>query len=160
MAEFDPRRSPWNEGLSISPEIISLDLYRLLCIFHASRSINSTESISIPLLCKNFQEAEVGRLLISIASAIRNACDQKPSRAEYWKESLNSDKVGDLIPNLKSPDETGPLSFREACNKIIHCDTLNFDYCGKEPRRQGSQLAPIVYLYGVLKKRIGKRLSI
>jgi hypothetical protein len=69
--------------------------------------------------------------LLVIAAAIRNAMDTT---------------VGDLVRNTETPTAT-PLSFREGCNKILHCLSINFDYA-TEPARRGGTLNADVHLYG------------
>lgn len=150
MTEIDNRKSPWDEGLNIPWQVVSLDLYRLLCIFHASQSIRKDDSDDFSMLVKEFQESEVGRLLISIAATLRNAQDQNPARFEEWLKGLESDEVGGLISDLDSPSEVKPLGFREALNKIIHCTTINFDYVNEGPKK-GDAFLPKVHLYGFYK---------
>ncbi len=71
--------------------------------------------------------------------------DQNPARAEYWMANLEN-HVGTL--GLASElNISSPLSFREACNKILHCTTLNFDY-EDDILRRGGPINPTVYLYG------------
>jgi hypothetical protein len=70
--------------------------------------------------------------------------DQNPARAEYWMRGMD-DQVGALVSRGKTE---GGLSFREACNKIVHCNSINFDYVSDQPRR-GMAMTPIVHLYGV-----------
>lgn len=147
MPELDQRRSPWNEGLSVPWLIVSRDLFRLACIFHASQSIENHGTKGLVELRRQFQESEIGHLLISVASVLRNAIDQNPGRANYWANFLDSDSVGTLTSNVKARAKPKPLSFREACNKIVHCTTLNYDYVTDKPR-VGDPLLPKVHLYG------------
>jgi hypothetical protein len=119
MAELNLRQSPWNEGLRSHPLLA---------------------------LRQQFQETEIGRLLLTLAVAVRNAMDQNPSRAEYWLQQVE-DNVGSLetLGNKKGPESA--LIFREACNKLVHCLSINFHYVSDNPRR-GMALTPLVHLYG------------
>lgn len=147
MSELDLRRSPWNDGLGIPYSVLSVEIYRLLCMFHASPSIQRSNSNSLIDLRREHQECEIGRVLLFVAATIRNAIDQNPSRADYWLNHSPTDVVGVLTPDLKEAKKFKDLHFREACNKIIHCDSINFDYRVRKPKK-GDVLSPRVHLYG------------
>lgn len=144
MPELDLRKSPWNEGLGIPSEFLGHQLYLLACMVNASRSFDGPEMAAYAVLRQQFQEVEIGRLLLILAAAVRNGIDQNPVRAEHWMEGID-DKVGTLHRAGKV-EET--LSFREACNKVIHCLSLNFHYVSEQPRR-GMALEPLVHIYGL-----------
>jgi hypothetical protein len=145
MAELDLRKSPWNEGLGVSPDYLLQQLYFLGCAVNASKSIESLGVHGLVALRGRFQESEIGRLLVTVASIIRNAMDQAPARTEYWMKNLD-DKVG-TFEALGGSSPAATLTFREACNKILHCTALNFDYSEDAPAR-GGPINPIVHLYG------------
>src|SRR5438132_9505388 len=118
MAELDLRKSPWNEGLGISSEFLDHELYLLGCLIHASEAMDELGKHPLCELRQRFQETEIGRLLLTVAVAVRNAMDQNPYRTEYWLQGVE-DNVG-TFKNLKRKEEPAVLSFREACNKLIH----------------------------------------
>jgi folate-dependent tRNA-U54 methylase TrmFO/GidA len=103
-------------------------------------------------LRREHQESEIGRVLLFVAVTIRNAIDQNPSRADYWLSHSPTDVVGVLTPDLKEAKKFEKLHFREACNKIIHSESINFDYGVRKPRR-GDVLNPRVYIYGEHRRR-------
>lgn len=144
MAELDVRKSPWNEGLGIRAEFLSYQLYLLACMINASRSFDGPEMAAYAVLRQQFQEVEIGRILLTLAAAVRNGMDQNPVRAEHWMEGVD-DMVGTLYREGKNGEA---LSFREACNKVIHCLSLNFHYVSEQPRR-GTALEPLVHIYGL-----------
>jgi len=145
MTELDLRKSQWNEGLCISGEFLAHQLYLLGCMVYASVAFDKLGS-PICSLRQQFQEAEIGRILLTIAVAVRNAMDQNPSWADYWLQGVK-DEVG-LLKNLARPtDSETMLGFREACNKIVHCLSINFHYVAEKPKK-GMALVPIVHLYG------------
>ena len=146
MTELDLRKSPWNEGLGISSEFLNHQLYLLGCMVHASTAFEQLAEHPLKDLRQQFQETEIGRLLLTIAAAVRNAMDQNPSRAEYWLQGVD-DNVGtlELLKHMKNTKSD--LQFREACNKLIHCLSINFDYVAEKPGR-GMALNPFVHLYG------------
>jgi hypothetical protein len=142
MTELDLRQSPWNDGIGIPGEFLDHQLYLLGCMINASPVLDKLSNHPLLQLRQQFQETEVGRILLTVAVALRNAMDQSPSRSEYWLQGVD-DRVGTL---LNKRGEL-PLTFREACNKLIHCLSLNFHYKAKKPRR-GMALTPLVHLYG------------
>ena len=95
MAELDLRKSPWNDGLGISSEFLDHQLYLLGCMVHASVAFETLGNHPLLTLRQQFQEIEIGRRLLTIAVAVRNAMDQNPSRAEYWLQGVE-DNVGTL----------------------------------------------------------------
>jgi len=131
--------------MTVSAEILDRDVYRLVALFHASEKLAKTPE-RICKLRDMYQESEVCRLLLTIAVTARNNMDSNPSRTEYWFDG-EDDTVGSLAKNLDQPNQLSDLSFRESCNKIIHCDRVNFDYIEDKPR-MGDSLRPRVYLYG------------
>lgn len=146
MVELDLRKSPWNEGLGIVSEFLDHQLYLLGCMVHTSLAFEALGNHPLLMLRQQFQESEIGRLLITIAVVVRNAMDQNPPRAEYWLEGVE-DNVGTL-KNLGQKNETGSvLVFRDACNKLIHCLSINFHYVSENPKR-GMALVPLAHLYG------------
>lgn len=145
MTELDLRQSPWNEGLGISSEYLDHQLYLLGCMVHASPVFDSLEDHALLKLRTRFQESQIGQALLGVAVAIRNAMDQNPSRANYWLDGIEA-SVGTLYPSEKSSEQV-TLTIREACNKVIHCISINFHYVSDEPRR-GLALEPQVHLYG------------
>lgn len=143
MTELDLRKSPWNEGLGISGDFLDYQLYLLGCIVGASSSFEGLGNHALLTLRERFQEVEIGRILLTVAIAVRNETDQNPGRAENWLQGLEDD-VGTLQSKRRGELT---LSFREACNKIIHCLSINFHYASDNPRR-GMALIPQVHLYG------------
>jgi hypothetical protein len=148
--ELDLRDSPWNEGMTVSAEILDRDVYRLVTLFHASERLANTPE-RVTKLRDMYQESEVCRLLLTIAVTARNNMDGNPSRTAYWFDD-EDDTVGVLVKDLACSENIQKLSFREACNKIIHCDRINFDYIEEKPR-MGDSLRPQVYLYGLLSQK-------
>lgn len=149
MAELDLRKSPWNEGLGISSEFLDHQIYLLGCMVHASAAFETLGDHPLLGLRQQFQEAEIGRVLLTIAVAVRNAMDQNPSRAEYWTQGVD-DNVGTL--NWLGSKKESVLIFREACNKLIHCLSINFHYVSENPRR-GMAIVPLVHLYGMKEQK-------
>jgi len=151
MAELDLRKSPWNDGLGISGDFLNHQLYLLGCMVHASAAFESLGNHPLLDLRQQFQETEIGRVLLIIAVAVRNAMDQNPSRAKYWLEGVE-DNVGTLNELGSKKKTESVLIFREACNKLIHCLSINFHYVSENPKR-GMAMFPLVHLYGMKEKK-------
>jgi hypothetical protein len=145
VTELDLRRSPWNEGLGISSEYLDHQLYLLGCMVHASPVFDPLGDHALLNLRAKFQETQIGQALLTVAVAIRNAMDQNPSRAGYWLDGIDAN-VGTFYPTDQSSEQVS-LTIREACNKVIHCVSINFHYLSDAPRR-GLALQPKVHLYG------------
>ena len=103
-------------------EFLDHHLYLLGCIVNASPALDELGDHELISLREQFQESEAGRLLLTVAAVVRNAMDQNPGRADYWLEGVD-DNVGSLFEKEKGV----PLVFREACNKLIHCLSINFE---------------------------------
>jgi hypothetical protein len=92
-----------------------------------------------------FEEPEITRLLVSIAARVRVIQDRE---REYFKQVKKTD-CGRLVRDVKHPRKSEPLSWREACNKIIHAKHFHVDL-QRKPRNPNDYppLRPIVHLYG------------
>jgi len=166
MSELELRHPGWNVGYDIDQSLITLELYRLLSSFGGSKFLAEfRKKIKDGNLdepgCKSELRAveiqEVSRLLISLAAISRNMLDSFCSFNDYEKHNKASSViVGKFY--ISKADETSPdfsaqgrkpnkLSFREACNKILHADFINFDLSNNETIDHG-YLRPFVYLYG------------
>lgn len=65
------------------------------------------------------ESEEIFRLLLTIAVNVRVLDD----RLERTLRAITG-PCGELIPDLRKPTRTEPLTIREACNKIIHATKL------------------------------------
>lgn len=139
MEDRDP---PWNERIIISSDVFEKDIYSLVCIFHASGALPGISG-PVSALRNIWQESEVLRLLLNIAVVVRNKLDVVPNGTL----SGYSDEAGALMKNLLEPSNISTLDFREACNKIIHSERVNFEYHDENPR-MGCSLKPFVRVYG------------
>jgi hypothetical protein len=130
--------------LQFDPLSFALDLYRLLCMFLADKRVVSVDPnpYSEPLeLRSEFLRGEVLRILISSSVALRIAFDQDQ---EFKSLKTNCGKLYPKWPKGKQKAES--LTLREACNKIIHAEKIQYDF--HEPAAVDPYLRPYVYLYG------------
>ena len=141
MAEYENLN--FNKGHQFDLKQIRLDLFRFSCYFESSEFL-SLENNSDgkknyqKYLQKEFFIDEVSRILLQTAIVLRIFDDD--SEADCTEK--NPFYCGKLIIENKEKK----LSLREACNKIIHTDKVNFDIVEQYYKK-------IIYLYG----RIGQR---
>lgn len=153
---FEPTEIPSDGpgGWPVPSELLDFAVYRLLCVFAASAGISSLCKRSndyFSFVRSNFECVEASRLLLNIAIISRNQLDSAVDAAE--RRNALPTNVGTL---KQLDDKTSrPLNFREACNKIIHADQVNFDASSASGSAQQS-LNPRVHLYGTLNSRTWK----
>jgi hypothetical protein len=133
----------------------ALDLYRLLAMVLSDQRIaqlgNETRYHQPPVwqLQDRFRKAEVMRILISSAVALRILLDQHPRRFKDTRVQ----PCGSLWPSWpKHKRKTEVLTLREACNKIIHSGDIRDDVVipdrRSNPDELGVYIRPFAYLYG------------
>ena len=144
MAEYiNPSHFP--SGYMPEMEPTRLDLYRLLNQFLASKNISDLCEEDA-WLCEAmgnldyFFENEAIRILLSAAVLARVIDDR-----EHNLKNFDTD-CGELIPDVKNPNNVIPLTLREACNKIIHATTIRYDV--EVVHLEQRYLNPFVYYYG------------
>jgi hypothetical protein len=132
---------------------VSRELYTLVTIFAASPTLAErrekvTPSAIYEETLKEYELQEVARILISLASMLRNQWDSEPGAPEARAESFGVTlDVGTLVKDLRTPDDAVPLGLRESFNKILHATTINPDR-SKGPSIYDGHLNPTLYLYG------------
>jgi hypothetical protein len=145
------------DGYFFDVQTFRLDLYRLLSCFYASQGFahhrGTNHAEELVELGGQFEEFEVTRLLVNIAATVRVVSDREKTFFRQLKLGC-----GRLFPDMKKPRQSGPLSLREACNKIIHATKFNFDVKqfsvrqrigdGWSSTRQEA-LRPVIHLYGM-----------
>jgi hypothetical protein len=88
--------------------------------------------------------SEMIRILLSSSVALRVWFDHQDPKAHSDLKT----NCGRLFPNWpKKKEKPEVLTLREACNKIIHATTVNFDIVGR-PHLEEHYLRPYLYLYG------------
>jgi hypothetical protein len=137
-------------GMFFGDAAFKLDLYRLLACFYASRGFawlrdsDHREIVSAGDLGGAFEEPEITRLLVSIAAHVRVIQDRE---REFFNQ-VRKTNCGRLVRDLKHPRKSEPLSWREACNKIIHSKHFHVDL-QRRPRNPNDYppLRAMIYLY-------------
>lgn len=95
------------------------------------------------------RETQAIHLLIEIATLYRIQ-EQKYLKSNIeFKENVIIERNKLIVGELFQPigDKKQPLIMYEACNKIIHAETINFDL-RKLPNSHLSYLYPRIYIYG------------
>lgn len=158
MAELDLENYYGNmDQVPSETDTSDIWLYQLACIFYGSQGFGAfgDKYEWNNDLRRRFQEAEINRLLISIAASVRRRNEDVfalPDEEKTYRgigQGQTPDSVGVLIKNIAESDKEYKLTLRDACNKIIHANKLNFDY-NEEVPRAGGVLNPVVHCYGVL----------
>lgn len=144
MAEVQiPTDLPFREGYIFDLQTVFLDLYRLLTIFGASKTLSQMtdphggDAISELM---NPETDEIIRIIVS-ASVTARIVDEREGYI------IPKDRFcGDLISDISKPKESKGLDLREACNKIIHATKLRTDL---EKEIDKPYLLPKLYFYGM-----------
>ena len=134
------------QGFIFETPFIDLEIYRLATVVLASRPMaelgrDEFNGRKWEWLGK-IEFTEVSRLLVSIAAIVRNNVHDIPSTRMELRQP-----VGLLIPNLNRPDRHEDLSFREACNKILHASEV-LPKTVEIAEEVAPALEPLVDLYG------------
>lgn len=107
---------------------VLLDIYRLLTIFMASRPISELEELPPHVGADSLQEFgkferdELTRILLTVAITVRVIDDLEDKIID-----MLSSYCGLLTADVTDPIQTCGLNVRDACNKIVHAKTIDFD---------------------------------
>lgn len=106
------------------------DLHRLLMLaFGDAQLAERIQGDDDPLLELRWRNAQDELVHLLVGTAVLNRVREehmRPLRKDPDELSFAplTGSCGDLIPDLRK-NETIPLTFREACNKIMHADWIN-----------------------------------
>jgi len=145
MAEIIPEKD-WEATHLVGHESFFLDVYRLLSHCLSSREIAALNDGTTRRGLPSVDKAEISRLLIHIATYYRVKYDDGSWEHAKWLHD-NYYGVGLLVSNLETPTEPESLSFKEACNKIIHAKKVHFDG-NIDQKTKAEYINPIIHLYG------------
>jgi len=147
--EYKTNDNPWIIGYPIHEcySILEQKAFYLLSIINASAKSNSISDLRSSLVVQ-YECSEISRLLLECAVFIRNEMDLKNSTSNGFNYRIDS-CVGSLYSDIiKSPEESINLTFREACNKIIHTQHVNFDLENGSSIQEYDSISNTIYLYG------------
>lgn len=86
-----------------------------------------------------FEASEVSRRLIGLAIMLRSQLDASSRRRDAV--------VGSLVPDVSAPSLERPLTLREACNKIIHAESVDLSP-GKWKQSERPPISSTITLQG------------
>jgi hypothetical protein len=136
------------EGVPVNPSNIDLASFRLLSFFLSDREyqkLKAKNKLKIPdELFSGLRHDQIIHLLIEIAILYRIKDNQLP-KEDIYQRARKKRIVGALYEPLGSKKQG--LTIREACNKIIHAESINYDI-KKLPKLNRGYLYPRIYIYG------------
>ena len=153
MAEFvPPNEAQGRPGHLPDAAGTLVELHRLLAIFLSSKGFadlveaefqHGAELHDPIYVLQEVEEAEVSRILLTLAITARVLDD-----ANERLPGLDEVQCGTLISDLRHPDNSRPLTLRDAANKVIHATKRRVDI--EYNMRGRPYLQPFLYLYGQL----------
>lgn len=150
MAEYE-RPDHIRQGHLFDPAVVRRELWQLLLIFLADRPLmalvekEARGGQTLDGLHNEFCEDEITRILMNSAITLR-VLDDRDSGTLQRVEPCGE---------LQTRGQTEALTFREACNKIVHATRVNFDIERLDgrpldrPSTEPTFMNPKIYLYGV-----------
>ncbi len=151
MSELDLRDDYFvKNGYTYNPRDLEKELYYLAAIFGASKKISTLketskkdgeDTYSIFSVFRGIEYAEIQQKILLIAIICRSEIENENNFAQDNKNKI----VGTIsFPPRRTTED---LLFLEACHKIIHGNSLNFDLSENKDIRSG-YLLPYIYIYG------------
>jgi hypothetical protein len=142
--------------MEFSNSLIELDTYRLLTIIFSSKNLHSSNLYGFPMAAWRFERAEIYRIVLMLSIKSRNQLDHKNHQIDSNEiEPLDRDikSIGSKI--IGTNEENGivtDLTFREACNKIIHSEHINFGIIDPVNVTIHKGVTEFIYVYGTKNK--------
>lgn len=146
-------------GHRLQSPFVRRDFYHLLSSFLASKSLialsDGQDDCPYWSVRDEFEESEIVRLLVATATGARILEeDLRASEEARGFQLPKSPPVGTLVKNIAKSTPEEPLYLRDACNKIIHAELINFDRVNAAHPTK-SYLKPKVYLYASRDRKTG-----
>ncbi len=128
--------------IEFANELIELDVYRLLTIIFSSKALRKADPpiLGLDMMTWKFERAEIYRIVFNLAIRARNILDKPTKENKLIAEEI----TGKLELGTVNSD----LSFREACNKIIHSEHINFGIVGFKSIAENEGITEFIYVYG------------
>ena len=146
MSEYISPQTQRDEGHHPNTGNAVVELHRLLAIFLSSRQFaglcerDPGEGFDPIHNIQEVEQDEITRILLTLAVTARVVDDRERRVFE-----LVGSNCGTLQKDL-SAQTIDVLDIRDACNKLIHAQTVHFDI---EKLGIQSFLNPFIYLYGI-----------
>ncbi len=131
----------FGEPYPIAAEAIDLEIYVLAALVSGSGALARLEGERPGLRWarSTFEASEVSRRLIGLAIILRSYLDA-------WSRPTEA-IVGSLVPDARAPSLQHPLGLREACNKIIHAESVDLSP-GKWKQSERPPISSAIILEG------------
>lgn len=155
MNAQDLRYAVENARLRYPTEVVRLELYRLACIFYASKRFrdlsDGSDHCPYQPLRDDFEKSEIARILILIGSAGRLLCDDLK---KLGHESVARKNVVGVVTDDVQRGGERQLNVLEVCSKILHAKVIvpKVRYQGN-PYRQ--YLVPKIELHSDDTRKVG-----
>ena len=133
-------------GHTVSLRLLRSDLHLLMAVYLASQPIAAIADFDVKrdvsvYKVEDCELESITRLIVSTSINIRVLDDQEENKLD-----MLSLYCGTLTNDVEKPLSTQGLTLREACNKVIHAITVDFDHGRLETG--GTFLHPFLYLRG------------
>jgi len=125
----------------IATEALDLEVYNLAALFAGSAELQrlGEEHAGLKWVRQTFETSEVFRRLIALAVTLRSSLD------EFGREPV--DVVGKLMVD-NTPSQSTDLKLREACNKVIHAESVEFHPGAGVVDRDTLPLSSVLEIWG------------
>mgnify|MGYP001606949457 CR=1 FL=1 len=134
-------------GYPIAQEAFDLEIYNLACVFAASKRLAewARDSGALDALRERFEQSEASRRLVAVAIIARSKLDSRTVVRNMQLEQIISSNVGALARDMTQAEQKAELKFRDACNKIIHANSIDLM---DDANPQTAELCDIAVLTG------------
>ena len=142
MEHFSIKGDDFRYEIEFANDLTEMDVYRLLTILFSSKAIHNANPpiFGLPMAAWRFERAEIYRIVFNLAIKGRNMLDFSNEDSKKISETPTGQLEQSLIVN--------ELSFREACNKIIHSEHINFGLVDYEGPDDHKGVTEFIYVYG------------
>jgi len=133
------------DGYPIAAEALDLEVYVLAAVFAGSAALAGLEARHRGLrwVRGTFERPEASRRLISLAVMVRSQLDVLSRSCDMT--------VGTYVRDVRDQSEQEPLTLREACNKIIHAESVELSP-GKWEHSESPALSTAIVLEGTFQR--------
>ncbi len=120
---------------------LALNIYKLFCYFAASRPLEAEGRIDsggywLLLIKLKFEEDEIRHLLVTIAAQLRSGRDiVKATESRSTPDEVSARSTGEIYQPASST-EACDLSFKDACDKILHAAAVSFETAETDLRKK------------------------
>ena len=142
MEHFSTKGVDFRYEIEFANDLVELDVYRLLTILYSSKALHNVNPpiFGLPMAAWKFERAEIYKIVFNLAIKARNVIDLSKEDPKAVSESVTG--------QLEESKTINELSFREACNKIIHSEHINFGLIDYNNADNHKGVTEFIYVYG------------